>query len=80
MKHGYQWVVDADLEAFFETVDQQKLIAALNEEIADGSVLNLITRILKAGVWLPETAAVEPTERGTPQGGPFTPRTMLPNP
>jgi RNA-directed DNA polymerase len=73
IRHGYQWVVDADLQAFFDTVDHQKLIAALNEEIADGSVLNLITQILKAGVWLPETAAVEPTELGTPQGGPLSP-------
>ncbi len=39
VKHGYQWVVDADLQAFFDTVDHPKLIAALNEEIADGSVL-----------------------------------------
>ena len=73
LRYGYQWVVDADLQAFFDTVDHSKLIAALNEEIADGSVLNLITRILKAGVWLPETAAVEPTELGTPQGGPLSP-------
>ncbi len=73
VKHGYQWVVDADLQAFFDTVDHRKLIAALNEEIADGSVLNLVTRILKAGVWLPETASVEPTELGTPQGGPLSP-------
>jgi RNA-directed DNA polymerase len=73
VKHGYQWVVDADLQAFFDTVDHAKLIAALNEEIADGSILNLVTHILKAGVWLPETAAVEPTELGTPQGGPLSP-------
>ena len=73
VKHGYQWVVDADLQAFFDTVDHDQLIAALNEEIADGSVLHLVTRILKAGVWLPETAAVEPTELGTPQGGPLSP-------
>lgn len=73
VQYGYQWVVDADLQAFFDTVDHPKLIAALNEEIADGSVLNLVTRILKAGVWLPEMAAVEPTELGTPQGGPLSP-------
>src|SRR5712691_11525909 len=66
VKHGYQWVVDADLQAFFDTVDHRQLIAALNEEIADGSVLHLVTQILKAGVWLPETATVESTELGTP--------------
>jgi group II intron reverse transcriptase/maturase len=73
VRHGYEWVVDADLTAFFDTVDHEKLIAALNEEIADGSVLNLITRILKAGVSLPETSQVQPTELGTPQGGPLSP-------
>ncbi len=73
VKHGYAWVVDADISAFFDTVDHEKLLAALNEEIADGSVLNLITRILKAGVSLPETSQVQPTELGTPQGGPLSP-------
>jgi RNA-directed DNA polymerase len=73
VRYGCQWVVDADLEAFFDSVDQQKLLAALGEEIADGSVLNLIARILRAGVALPGVAAVEPTELGTPQGGPLSP-------
>jgi len=73
VRHGYQWVVDADLEAFFDTVDHEQLLAALNEEIADGSVLRLVTQILRAGVVLPETAATEPTELGTPQGGPLSP-------
>jgi RNA-directed DNA polymerase len=73
VKHGYQWVVDADLEAFFDTVDHERLLVALNEEIADGSVLCLIRQILKAGVWLPETAATDPSELGTPQGGPLSP-------
>ena len=73
VKHGYQWVVDADLQAFFDTVDHERLLAALGEEIADGSVLALVRQILKAGVSLPETATVEPTELGTPQGGPLSP-------
>ncbi len=73
VKYGYQWVVDADLEAFFDTVDHERLLAALNEEIADGSVLRLIRQILKAGVVGPETATIEPTELGTPQGGPLSP-------
>ena len=73
VRHGYSWVVDADLEAFFDTVNHQQLIAALNEEIADGSVLNLIERILCAGVVEPGATAVEPTELGTPQGGPLSP-------
>jgi RNA-directed DNA polymerase len=73
VKHGYDWVVDADLEAFFDTVDHEKLLAALNEEIADGSVLRLVAQILRAGVVLPEAAETEPTELGTPQGGPLSP-------
>jgi RNA-directed DNA polymerase len=73
IQYGYQGVVDADRQAFFDTVDHRKLIAALNEEIADGSVLNLVAHILKAGVFLPETTSVEPTEMGTPQGGPLSP-------
>jgi hypothetical protein len=54
-------------------VDHEQLLAALNEEIADGSVLKLIRRILQAGVQLPATAEWEPTELGTPQGGPLSP-------
>jgi len=73
VKHGYEWVVDADIQAFFDTVDHERLLTALNEEVADGSVLRLIRRILTAGVQLPETAEVEPTELGTPQGGPLSP-------
>lgn len=73
VRHGYTWVVDADLEAFFDTVDHEKLIDAVAEEIADGSVLRLIRQILRSGVWMPNAAEVEPTELGTPQGGPLSP-------
>ena len=71
--HGYEWVVDADIKAFFDTVDHSKLISAVNEEISDGSVLQLISRILKAGVIHPEVDDIEPTQLGTPQGGPISP-------
>jgi RNA-directed DNA polymerase len=73
VRHGYGWVVDADLQSFFDTVDHEKLIDAVAEEVADGGVLKLIRRVLQAGVSLPETAGVEPTELGTPQGGPLSP-------
>jgi RNA-directed DNA polymerase len=73
VRFGYGWVVDADLQSFFDTVDHERLLAALNEEVADGSVLRLIRRILQAGVSLPGTAELEPTELGTPQGGPLSP-------
>lgn len=71
--HGYTWVVDADIASFFDTVDHEKLLSAVNEEVADGSVLRLIRYILKAGVQLPNVAESEPTELGTPQGGPLSP-------
>jgi RNA-directed DNA polymerase len=73
VRHGYAWVVDADLQRFFDTVDHEKLLDALNEEVADGSLLRLIRQILQAGVSLPATAEIEPTELGTPQGGPLSP-------
>lgn len=73
VRHGYEWVVDADLQAFFDTVDHERLLTALNAEVADGSVLKLIRRILAAGVSLTPTADLEPTELGTPQGGPLSP-------
>jgi len=83
VKHGYGWVVDADIENFFDTVDHDKLLAAVNEEISDGSVLRLLRQILEAGVIQPgaaeveppevEPMEVEPTEKGTPQGGPLSP-------
>ncbi len=61
-----------DIEAFFDTVDHELLLDAVNEEIADGSVLRLIRKMLKAGV-LTLPKEFEPTEIGTPQGGPLSP-------
>ena len=73
IRHGYQWVVDADVRAFFDSVDHATLLTLLNEEVADGTVLRLIRRILKAGVVEPGADETEPTELGTPQGGPLSP-------
>lgn len=73
LRHGYTWGVDADIAAFFDTVDQERLLTALNAEIADGSVLRLIRCLLQAGVLLPSASESEPTEEGTPQGGPLSP-------
>ena len=73
LRHGYTWVEDADIQTFFDTVDHEKLLDAVNEEVADGSVLRLIRQILRAGVHLPDAAQTEPTELGTPQGGPLSP-------
>ncbi len=73
VKHGYSWGVDADIASFFDTLDHRLLLDAVNEEIADGSVLNLIGRILTAGIAHPQVTDVEPTQLGTPQGGPLSP-------
>jgi RNA-directed DNA polymerase len=73
IRSGYSWVVDADIASFFDTVDHEKLLTAVNEEIADGSVLRLIRYILTSGVQLPSLSESEPTEQGTPQGGPLSP-------
>jgi RNA-directed DNA polymerase len=70
---GYTHVVDADIQSFFDTVDHEKLLDAVNEEVADGSLLKLIRLILTAGVWMPATGEIEPTNLGTPQGGPLSP-------
>ena len=71
MKSGYQWVVDADIASFFDTVNHKLLMKALNEEIADGTLLNLIERFLKAGVM--KERRWESTNEGVPQGGVISP-------
>lgn len=73
IRHGYSHVVDADISSFFDTMDHQILLGLLNEEVADGSVLQLISRILTAGVLHPEVTEIEPTSLGSPQGGPLSP-------
>ena len=73
VRHGYSWVVDADIASFFDTVPHEGLLEAVNEEVADGSVLRLIRLILTAGMVQPGASETEPTELGTPQGGPLSP-------
>jgi RNA-directed DNA polymerase len=69
---GYVWVVDADLKGYFDSIPQDKLLAAIGEKIADSRVLGLIEAFLKQGVM--ETAkGWQPTERGTPQGAVLSP-------
>ncbi len=70
--YGYEWIVDADIEKFFDTVDHDILLAEVNEEIADGSVLRLIRMFLESGVMV-GGGEIEATELGTPQGGPLSP-------
>ena len=68
---GYRWVVDLDLEKFFDRVNHDRLMAAVAERVADKRMLKLIGAFLKAGVM--EDGLVSPLDEGTPQGGPLSP-------
>jgi RNA-directed DNA polymerase len=68
---GYRWVVDIDLEKFFDRVNHDKLMARLAKRVSDKRLLKLIRGFLNAGVL--ENGLVSPTEEGTPQGGPLSP-------
>lgn len=72
LDEGYEYIVDADISKFFDTVDHEILLAAVNEEIADGKVLYLIRQFLDCGV-MQATGELLPQEEGTPQGGPLSP-------
>ena len=68
---GYVYVVDMDLEKFFDTVCQSKLIEVMSRTIKDGRVISLIHKYLNAGVIA--KGMFERTEMGIPQGGPLSP-------
>jgi len=68
---GSEWIVDADLKDFFGSVDHEKLLTLVAQQIADGRVLRLIEAMLKAGSY--GKGRLFPTERGTPQGGVASP-------
>ncbi len=68
---GYTWVVDLDLEKYFDTVNQSKLIQILSEEIKDGDVISLIHKYLKSGIMI-DGIKVK-SYKGVPQGGPLSP-------
>ena len=71
MNEGYVWAVDMDLEKFFDTVNQSKLMEILSRDIKDGRLISLIHKYLRAGaVWC---GKFEDTEIGVPQGGPLSP-------
>lgn len=71
LQGGYRWVVDLDLEKFFDTVNQSRLIQILGETVKDGRVISLIHKYLRAGVVV--NHKFEKTELGVPQGGPLSP-------
>ncbi|PYX84746.1 MAG: group II intron reverse transcriptase/maturase, partial [Acidobacteria bacterium] len=68
---GYRWVVDLDLEKFFDRVNHDRLLAAVAKRVADKRMLKLIRAFLEAGVM--EDGLVSAVDEGTPQGGPLSP-------
>jgi len=72
LEAGYDWVVDIDLEKFFDQVSHDRLMSRLEQRIADRRVLKLIRQMLRAKVVLPDGVIVA-NEQGTPQGGPLSP-------
>jgi RNA-directed DNA polymerase len=68
---GYRWVVDLDLEKFFDRVNHDRLLAAIAKRVTDTRMLRLIRAFLEAGVM--EDGLVSPVDEGTPQGGPLSP-------
>src|SRR5215510_1127790 len=68
---GYGWVIDLDLEKFFDRVNHDKLMGQIAKRVADKRLLKLIRALLNAGVM--ENGLVSPSVEGTPQGGPLSP-------
>ena len=71
IKQGYRWVIDIDLEKFFDKVNHDKLMRNLSQRVKDPRVLKLIRRYLQAGVM--EDGLMHANTEGTPQGGPLSP-------
>lgn len=72
VEDGYEWLVDLDLEKFFDRVNHQRLMARLAQRVTDKPLLVLIGQMLKARVVMPDGVVVN-TEEGVPQGGPLSP-------
>ena len=71
LNEGFEWVIDMDIEAYFDTVNHDKLISILREEVKDSNTLHLIRKFLQAGIM--EKGLVKPNIIGMPQGGPLSP-------
>ena len=71
IRAGHRWVVDTDVQSFFDQVNLDRLMARLKSRCTDAALLRLINRYLKAGVNV--AGIVEATTRGVPQGGSLSP-------
>lgn len=71
IQEGYRWVVDIDLEKFFDKVNHDKLMGNLAKRIEDKRLLKLIRKYLESGIMI--NGIVTASEEGTPQGGPLSP-------
>ena len=71
LNEGCEWVIDLDIEKYFDTVNHDKLISILREKVNDKTTLHLIRSFLRTGVM--ENGLTSPTEIGVPQGGPLSP-------
>jgi len=71
IERGYRWVVDIDLEKFFDRVNHDKLMSLVARKVKDKRVLKLIRRYLESGIML--NGVKVKSEEGTPQGGPLSP-------
>ena len=74
LESGQVHVVDIDIQGYFDTIDHERLLKLLKEDVSDGRMLDLIEGFLKTGVL--EEGTYEISETGTPQGGVLTPRTQ----
>lgn len=71
LNERFEWVIDLDIEKYFDTVNHDKLISILREKVNDSHTLHLIRKFLQAGVM--ENGVVISSTIGTPQGGPLSP-------
>ena len=71
MNDGYEWIVDIDLEKFFDNVPHDRLLRLVSDVVKDGNVVSLVNKFLKAGVMV--NGNLEESNVGTPQGGPLSP-------
>ena len=70
-RRGYRWVLDADVSGFFDNLSHDAIMRELSDVVADGNILRLVEKFLKAGVM--EGGKIRPTRVGTPQGGVVSP-------